>query len=112
MRHRIGVSCLTVSHAIVGLVLGTVVGRADDLGPWRDCLRASIMKLDDHRSDARTIAAAAVAACRSKRAAMIRERMLNAGLGAPHGDEIDKAIDANRDDDIDFASVIVLGLRR
>ncbi len=79
---------------------------------WRDCLRHAIDRLDDRRSDARTVAAAAAEACRATRIAVTRPRIEAFLKHPPIDGEVEKAIDANRKGDIDFASVIVLGLRR
>lgn len=93
--------------------LGAAAAQLDDLGPWRDCLSAAIVKFDDRHSDARTVAAAVVALCRPERIKIVKARLIARGLaGLDPAKDAATAIDSLREQDIDFASVIVLDQRR
>lgn len=79
---------------------------ADANDKYQICFAEQATKLDDDRSDARTIAAAVYAACWKAKIAT-----LQATGGMNSTDAINRALQASRDEDIDRASIAVLEAR-
>ena len=76
---------------------------------YRECIIANVSRLDDNESDARTIARAAVSACREERLLMTEVTAMEYGVSRS---EVHRLYQGSLADAIDAATEVVLDRRR
>lgn len=100
VRHLIGAGALAIAGSSLAL------GQDNDPRGMR-CVTGAIERLDDRTSDARSVAAAAIAVCRD-----VRFRAMKAMQPQATEETVNRALTTLREEDIDGATAMVLEARR
>jgi hypothetical protein len=108
MRHR---KASHVRHLFAfGAVLAAVPAAAQ-LTDWHRCIVEKVARLEDHRSDARSVAAAVVQSCRQVRINELKPKIPRDLVDDEVEARLARLVDGGREQDIDYVTATVLEAR-